>query len=155
MPPKDKVGFIKDLASTITMDRPIKQEEDPENIPGLTWTNPPASSIYNDPFPRTQGPIPPSVLSVNPSTNPKTLLVQDKKDQQKHWTVHADKVNINTPAFTINVTKCSAKHSPSPPHPPSLPQGTLLLSHLHLRKMNIIHRWKPSLSFALYHAQSP
>ena len=105
------------------MDRPIKQEEDPENIPGLTWSNPPASTIFDDPFPRTQGPIPPSVLSVNPSINPKTPLVQDKKDQRKHRTIHADKVDINTPAFTINVTKCSAKHSPPPPLPPSPTTG--------------------------------
>ena len=122
-------GKIKDLAQTIIDSRPpftpgppgpsIKIEEDPENIPGLTWSNPPASSIYDDPLPRTLAPIPPSVLSVNPSINPKTPPVQDKKDQRKHRVVHADKVDINTPAFTINVTKCSAKHSPSPPHPPS------------------------------------
>ena len=116
-------GKIRDLASTIVMDRPIKQEEDPENIPGLTWSNPPASSIYNNPLPRALAPIPPSVLSANPSINPKTPPVQDKKDHRKHRVVHADKVDINTPAFTINVTKCSAKHSPSPPHPPSPTTG--------------------------------
>ena len=121
---------IRDLAQTIIDSRPpfsprpsIKVEEDPENIPGLTWSNPPASSIYDDPLPRALAPIPPSVLSVNPSINPKTPPVQDKKDQRKHRVVHADKVDINTPAFTINVTKCSAKHSPSPPLPPSPTTG--------------------------------
>ena len=123
-------GKIKDLAQTIIDSRPpfspgppIKIEEDPENIPGLTWSNPPASSIYDDPLPQALAPIPPSVLSNNPSINPKTPPVQDKKDQRKHRVVHADKVDINTPAFTINVTKCSAKHSPSPPHPPSPTTG--------------------------------
>ena len=126
-------GKIRDLAQTIIDSRPpfspgppgptIKIEEDPENIPGLTWSNPPASSIYDDPLPRALAPIPPSVLSVNPSINPKIPPVQDKKDQRKHRVVHADKVDINTPAFTINVTKCSAKHSPSPPLPSSPTTG--------------------------------
>ena len=118
-------GKIRDLAQTIIDSRPplspgppIRIEEDPENIPGLTWSNPLASSLYDDPYPRIQRPIPPSVLSANPSINPKTPPVQDKKDHRKHRTIHADKVDINTPAFTINVMKCSAKHSPSPPHPP-------------------------------------
>ena len=84
-------GKIKDLAQTIINSRPpftpgppgppIKIEEDPENIPGLTWSNPPASSLYDDPYPRIQRPIPPSVLSANPSINPKTPPVQDRKDQ--------------------------------------------------------------------------
>ena len=122
-------GKIKDLAQTIidsrpsfTLGAPIKIEEDPENIPGLTWTNPP--SPYPEEHPaRSKTPIPPSSLSVNRLINPRTQPDPKTKDQHKHWTVHADKVDINTPAFTINVTKCSAKHSPSPPLPPSPTTG--------------------------------
>ena len=122
-------GKIKDLAQTIIDSRPpfspgppIKIEEDPENIPGLTWTNPPSSPPIDHP-PRSRTPIPPSSLSVNRSINPRTPPDPKTKDHRKHQVVHADKVNINTPAFTINVTKCSAKHSPSPPHPPSPTTG--------------------------------
>ena len=80
-------GKIRDLAQTIIDSRPplipgplIRIEEDPENIPGLTWSNPPASSLYDDSYPRIQRPTPPSVLSVNPLINQKTPPVQDKKD---------------------------------------------------------------------------
>ena len=122
-------GKIKDLAQTIIDSRPsftpgilIKVEEDPENIPGLTWNNPLSPYLEDQPA-RSRTPIPPSSLSINRLINPRTLPDPKKKDQHKHRTVHADKVDIHTLAFQINVTKCSAKHSPSPHSPPSPTTG--------------------------------